>query len=281
MKKILNLTYLFLSLLIFSCTDVIEVAVPFDGPRLVIEASINWQKGKSGKKQTIKLSELTPFFEAPTNNKVIGATVKITNDNNGYIVNFMDMNNGDYVTEDFIPILNQSYTLEVDYNGESYVAQETMTSVVPISRVEQSKDFGFDNKVIAINIYFDDPVDQENYYLTNFHERKDLFPTLLDINDEFTNGNEMIIFYEKFTNEDKNQFELVPGDIVDIELIGISKRYFNFIGLLIEQNGASGDPFSTTPAPLRGNCTNPENPDNFAWGYFRLTEVDKLTYIVK
>ncbi|MCF6223877.1 MAG: DUF4249 domain-containing protein [Flavobacteriaceae bacterium] len=281
MKKILKYTFLFIGFLFFSCTDVIDVDVPFDGPRLVIEASINWKKGKPGNKQTIKLSKLTPYFDTITNSQVTGAMVKITNDQNGSITNFIDQNNGDYITEDFVPIVNQPYTLEVNYNGETYIAQEMMKTVVPISRVEQSKDFGFDNKVIALNMYFDDPVDEENYYLTKFHRRKDLFPNLLDINDGFTNGNEMIVFFEKFTNEDENEFELVPGDIVDIELIGISKKYFNFIGLLIEQNAASGDPFSTTPAPLRGNCINPDNPENFAWGYFRLTEVDSVTYIVE
>jgi hypothetical protein len=47
---------------------------------------------------------------------------------------------------------------------------------------------------------------------------------------------------------------------------------------LIEQYGNSGNLFSTIPADLRGNCININDPDNDAYGYFRLTEVDKRVY---
>lgn len=270
-----------ISLVFFSCTDVIDVDVPYGGPRMVIEASLDWEKGTSGNEQTIKLSEMTPYFNDVSTEIVRGAFVNVTNDNNGISVQFIDQNNGTYSTSDFTPIINQSYTLEINYHGETYIAKETLTPVVDIEKVDQSTENGFDKNVIEINVYFNDPIEFENYYLSKFHERKDLLPTLLDVNDEFTNGNEMHIFYEKFTNDDTNEKELLPGDIVDIELYGISKTYYNYIRLLIEQNGVVGDPFSTIPAPLRGNCTNPANPDNYAWGYFRLTEVNKTTYIVE
>jgi len=281
MKGIFLYSYMVISLVFFSCTDVIDVDVPYGGPRMVIEASLDWEKGTFGNEQIIKLSEMTPYFNDVSTQIVRGAFVNVTNDNNGTSVQFIDQNNGTYSTSNFTPIINQSYTLEINYNGETYIAKETLTPVVDIEKVDQSTENGFDKDVIEINVYFNDPIEFENYYLSKFHERKDLLPTLLDVNDEFTNGNEMHIFYEKFNNDDTNEKELLPGDIVDIELYGISKTYYNYIRLLIEQNGVVGDPFSTIPAPLRGNCTNPDNPDNYAWGYFRLTEVNKTTYIVE
>ena len=105
-----------------------------------------------------------------------------------------------------------------------------------------------------------------------------MFPDLLDISDEFTDGNEMRVFYEKLEDTDINQKEFEIGDIVDINFYGISERYFNYIRLLNEQYGSSGDPFSSAPVPLRGNCINPTNPDNYAFGYFRLTQVIKTSY---
>src|SRR5210317_926597 len=66
-----------------SCTDVIEVEVPTAPPRLVIEASIDWQKGTSGNFQQVKLSSSTPFFENLQESPVTDAQVKITNDNDG------------------------------------------------------------------------------------------------------------------------------------------------------------------------------------------------------
>ena len=281
MKYIFLYRYLIISLMLFSCTDVIDVDVPYGGPRMVIEASLDWEKGTLGNEQSIKLSEMTPYFDDVSTNVVKGAFVKVTNDNNGKFVQFIDQNDGNYSTSNFIPIINQSYTLEVNYNGETYIAKEILTPVVDIEKVDQSTENGFDKDVIEVNIYFNDPVEYENYYFIKFQERKDLLPILVDVSDEFTNGNKMHVFFEKFENKETNEKELLPGDIVDIELYGISKTYFNYIRLLIEQNGTRGDPFSTTPAPLRGNCTNPDNIDNYAWGYFRLTEVDRTTYIIK
>ena len=72
--------------------------------------------------------------------------------------------------------------------------------------------------------------------------------------------------------------EFKVGDIVHFELYGISEQYFNYIKILIDQSVSSGDPFSTTPAPLRGNCINLTTPDNYAFGYFRLSQVVKASY---
>ncbi len=85
------------------------------------------------------------------------------------------------------------------------------------------------------------------------------------------------IFNERQEDEDINQVEYAPGDVVDIELYGISKRYYDYIGILINQS-ESGGPFDTTPVALRGNCRNETNPDMYAYGYFRITQVSKATY---
>ena len=54
------------------------------------------------------------------------------------------------------------------------------------------------------------------------------------------------------------------------------------MNILLHQNSEEGGgPFETTPATVRGNCINETNPDNFPFGYFRLSEVDEITYIVE
>jgi hypothetical protein len=55
MKKLHIITSLFLLLLLNSCTEVVNIDLNTESPRLVIEASINWQKGTSGATQKIKL----------------------------------------------------------------------------------------------------------------------------------------------------------------------------------------------------------------------------------
>lgn len=262
----------------FSCTDVIDVDLQDAAPRLVIEASIDWEKGSLGNNQVIRLSTSIPYFNNQSYNPVIGASVKVTNDLDNSEFIFEDMNNGTYSISTFIPVENQSYTLEVNYNNETYIATETMVSVVDIANIYQSIENGFDDEALEVNIDFDDPIIEENYYLFKFQEEGDLLPELLNISDEFTDGNTMTVFFEKGEDEDINQTEFEPGDVANIEFYGISEQYYNYIGLLIEQYESTGDPFTTTPVALRGNCTNPSNPDNYAFGYFRLSQVVKESY---
>lgn len=266
-----------ISLLFMSCTDVIDVDVPEAAPRLVIEASIDWQKGTPGNSQVIKLSLSTPYFDNLLETPVTGADVKVINDADQTEVQFTDQNNGDYSTEVFSPVLGQSYTLMVLYNEELYLARETMTAVTDITNVYQSRENGFDKEALEVNIEFLDPSGIENYYLSKFQRRGDQFQTLFDVKDEFTDGNKMSIFYEKLEDEDTGENEFVPGDIVDISLLGLSEPYYNYIKLLIEQS-QSGGPFSTIPAEIKGNCINQTQPENYAFGYFRLSEVDKRVY---
>jgi len=256
------------------------VDVPTAPPRLVIEASLDWKKGTLGNEQFIELSLSTPYFESTVSSEVTGAKVRVINNSDKSEVVFVDQNNGFYTTTSFIPILHQSYTLEVIYKNEVYLATEKLIPVTNITEITQSTENGFDNEAIEINITFLDPEDEENYYLTKFHDRNDLFPTLSDESDEFTNGNEMTLTYEKTKHENNKEDELQPGGIVDIHLHGISQQYYNYIRLLISQS-EDGGLFAATPAEIKGNCINKTNKDNYAFGYFRLTEVDKKVYIVE
>ncbi|MEM8847438.1 MAG: hypothetical protein AAGD17_10085 [Bacteroidota bacterium] len=69
----------------------------------------------------------------------------------------------------------------------------------------------------------------------------------------------------------------MPGDVVDIEMYGISRDYYDYIKIFISQLGGVGL-FEATPVAVRGNCINETSPENYAFGYFRLTEVDKTSY---
>ncbi|MEH6536776.1 MAG: DUF4249 domain-containing protein [Psychroserpens sp.] len=264
------------SLIFISCTDVIDVDVPEAVSRLVIEASIDWEKGTIGNNQTVKLSTSTPFFDQEFD-PALGASVIITNDNDGSQFMFVDQNNGSYTTSNFIPQMGQSYTLEVVYEGETYTATETLTSVVDIEEVYQSTDKGISD-VLEINLDFQDPANEENYYFLKIQELADALPALFDIKDEFVDGNLINLYYERDEDEDINQEEYKAGDVVDLELYGISKQYFEYISLLITQFDAVDNPFGSIPVPLKGNCINELNRENDAFGYFRLTEVVKITY---
>ncbi|WP_046743464.1 DUF4249 domain-containing protein [Kordia zhangzhouensis] len=279
MIKTIKLTVLFTVLIAFiSCDDKIDVDVPEAAPRLVIEASLDWEKGTSGNNQTIKLSTSTPYFDTTLNTSVIGASVKVTNNNSNVEYNFIDQNDGNYTIDNFVPVINDSYTLEVIYNGETYTATERLMSVAPITNVQQSLEGGFDDEVLDVTIFFDDPAGEENFYMFRIKEEGDLFAELEAESDEFSDGNTQEEFFEKARDNDDETEEYNPGDIVNIKLYGISERYYNYITLLVEQYDTGGDPFSAIPAEIKGNCINVTNEANYAFGYFRVTEFNQVTY---
>ena len=278
MNTYFKLTILLFVLVFTSCEDVIDVDVQEATTRLVIEASLDWEKGTTGNNQTIKLSKSTPYFDANTNVSVTNASVKVTNNNSAEEFVFTHQSNGLYTTTQFVPVINDSYTLEVIYDGETFTANETLTPVTDITEITQSIEDGFENDVLEFNVIFTDPEDEENYYLFKTQRRGDLLPELEDGDDEFVNGNEITWWFEKQEDEDTDKIEeYKPGDIVDISFFGISEAYFNYIRILIEQSEGAGL-FSSTPVPLRGNCVNITTPGNYAYGYFRVTQVVKTSY---
>ncbi len=277
MKLYIKLAILTFGILLSSCEDPISVDLNDAPPRLVIEASLDLQKGTQGNDQTIQLSLSSPFFDNDTDTAVTGASVVVTNTDTNEVFSFADQNDGRYTTSVFNPIINNNYELEVIYNGEVYMASEKLMSVSEIKRVEQSFEGGFDEEVLDVSIFFDDPEDEENYYFVRLDE-EDNFPTLEAFKDEFINGNEIDVFFENDEDEDDPNAEFNPGDTVDITLYGISKQYYNYLYLLIEQYDSGGDPFSPTPARIKGNCINVNNSDNYAFGYFRVTEFDTVSY---
>lgn len=270
MKKIIFIYALLL--LFFSCEDVIEVDLDTEAPRLVIDASINWFKGSTGNEQEIKLTLSAPFFDEdipPANN----ADVSVSDGTNLYV--FMEVgNSGIYRNITFNPVIGQDYTLSISYNGETYTATETLVPVVPFDFIEQTNNGGVTGEDVELKAYFTDPFDEENYYFFEFQSELNVIPTLDVIEDRFTNGNQMFGYY--------SDDDLEADNVVTIKNYGVSEQFYDFMFILLQQSSdEGGGPFETQPATVRGNCINLTNPDNFPFGYFRLSEVDEIIYTVE
>lgn len=253
-----------------SCEDVIDIGLETSEPRLVVEASINWIKNTEGNIQQVKLTKTAPYFDPgvlPAN----GATVTIVDeDGNSFIFSEREMT-GIYETQNFLPALNKRYYLTIEYEGETYTGNEVLMPVVEIEYAEQDIAPGFSEDEIEIKAYFTDPVDVENYYLYSFAVHNKY--TLDVYKDEFFDGNKIFAYYSN---------DLKANDEVIIQGCGISERYYNFMYTLLSQTSdQEGGPFETQPATVRGNIINETNSENFAFGYFRLSEVDEFIYIVK
>lgn len=270
MKKII---FLFAILLLISCEDKVNVALDTANPKLVIDATILWQKGTSGSNQTIKLTTTTDYYSnvIPT---VSGATVYVTNSSNTVFTFTETPNTGEYVCTNFVPVINENYTLTIQYLGQTYTATDKLLATPTIDSVQQTTVQGFSGDVIQVKFFYQDNGLEDNNYLIGVKNSTKAIPEFGVLKDKFFQGNQMFGFY----SDDK----LKAGDQLFFSLEGISTRYFNYMEKLLNIAGSGGgSPFATPPATLRGNIINQTDENEYPLGYFHLSEIDTRNYVVQ
>lgn len=274
-KQILLYISVLSAVLLSSCEEVIDVDLNTAAPRLVVDAALKWEKGTSGSDQTIKLTTTTGYFDQiiPT---VSGAEVNVTAAN-GSIFNFIEIepNSGEYICNNFVPQINENYTLSIQLNGVTYTANETLVAVPEIDKIEQDDDGGFGGGNIELKFFFTDNGLTNDFYLfRNKLSRYDV-PQYSVSRDEFYQGNQA---FDIYSNED-----IKAGDTVDFTLHGISQGYFNYMQILlsIAGNASGGGPFQSPPATVRGNIVNTSDVENYVLGFFSLSETTSVQYTVQ
>lgn len=272
-KNLLKIVSLFIiSVAFFSCEDVVDIDLSTAPAKLVIDASIKWQKGTTGNEQTIRLTTTTDFY-ALTIPTVSGATVFIT-DGNGIQFDFIETpGSGNYICTNFNPEIRQTYTLTVIYDSQVYTATESLIEVPTIDYVEQTENGGFTGDQIEVKFFYQDIPNQDNFYLIMFNSSNVSLPIFDVVNDSFFQNNQMFGYLAN---------ELEKDDIILFTLQGISESYYNYMNILLGIAGTNGgSPFQTPPATVRGNIVNQTNTNNFALGFFRLSETDTISYTVQ
>ncbi len=258
-----------------SCEDTIDVDLNDENPKLVIDAVIKWPKGTTGENQTIKLTKTSNFY----NNEVppaSGAIVTVTNSSNVVFTFIEDANTGVYNCTNFVPVINETYTLHIIYEGQTYTATDKLYATPAIQYTQQTNLPPIDGgeEIVQIKFFFQDNGAEDNFYLVGVQNPNYVTPDYGVISDEFFQGNLMFGFY---ANDN-----LKPGQNLKLYLQGVSNPYFNYMNKLIAISGTNnGNPFATPPATLRGNITNQTNKDNYPLGYFSLGETDSRDYLIQ
>ncbi|MDR6967602.1 hypothetical protein J2X31_001614 [Flavobacterium arsenatis] len=271
MKNLKYISVILIALFFTSCEDVIDVDLPTGEPKLVVDASINWQLGTTGNEQTIKLTTSTGYYQ-PTVPTVSGATVFVTNTDTNQVFDFVEtIGTGQYVCSTFEPVLDGNYQLTVITGGQTYTATEKLMSVVPIDKIEQ-KEAPFGDDSVEINVFFTDNGATDDFYMFRYITSFGAIPNYGVSDDEFFQGNQ---FNDVYFNE-----ELKPGASFDVTIFGVSEQFYNYMNLLLDIAGGGG-PFATAPAKVKGNILNTTDAQNTAFGYFRLSQTDTRNYVVE
>ena len=266
MKKIYILPVLIV-LLFSNCEKVVDIDLPTIEPKLIIDASFEvlFDESPVVANTVVKLKLSADYFEEniPT---VTNANVFLTNLSNNSVIPFLDTNaDGNYTpATSFVPEDNITYELTVAYNNQTYKGKATKIKSTVFNSVEQGDKTLFSGKETEIKVDFTDNINEENYYLFDFTNNR-----FLTIEDRFFNGTDynFSFFY------DEDDIELPTT--VNIKMAGISKDYYTYFRILLDQSGVNGGgPFQSVPSSLLGNMINTTNEANFPLGYFHISEID-------
>ena len=113
-----------------------------------------------------------------------------------------------------------------------------------------------------------------NAYLFEFVEYEPFDLTIGVYEDKFIDGNQTFAY---FSDED-----IMLGSQITIRNFGLSPQAYDYLFLLsLQSSNPGGGPFTTQPATVRGNCVNLSDPNNFPFGYFRLSEAYSVDYTME
>jgi hypothetical protein len=240
----------FLSILITSCKNVIDLKLNNAQPLMVIEGNVTDQIGP----QVVTISTSVPLENTAVYPPVKGAVVKLI-DYNGITRTLTERAPGVYSSSSFIGRYNQTYTLQVTVNGQTYTALSTMPQRVTLDSVALSVQHFANKTSKTLLIFYDDPPGTSNQYRfvlsVNGVQVKQVFAR----NDQFNNGRSV----QQLLYQD--DVELESGDRVDIEMQCIDPQMYTYWYTFTQQR-ASG--FSSATPTNPPNNFNTEN----VLGYF-------------
>ncbi|GGI27977.1 DUF4249 family protein [Pedobacter mendelii] len=272
LKSAIVILCFFNLILFYSCEKSVVLELETASPKLVVEADINLLKGTSGNYQKIKLSLSTPYY-ANQRSPVENAQSVTVSNSKGLVFNFVPNKvPGEYVCQDFLAQLGEKYELNITYEGKKYSASEQLIECPNISKVIQNEDGGFGGGEMEVTMLYTDVQNVDNQYMTIFRSPYNQLPQLSVYEDKFYQGVQM--------SASITEKKLKKDDILEIRLEGISKSYFNYLRLSL-QNAAGANPFQAIAANARGNIINRDIPGDNALGYFRLSETDSIDYIIR
>ncbi len=256
------LIILAISILLWNCTERIEINLDSTYSRLVVEGQVT----SDTTAHWVRLSETSDYFYNQVAPAVTGAQVSLDDGVSVHMLTESATLPGRYHTSpDYHGIPGRTYTLrignvDIDKDGEpeDYSAASMMNPVNPIDsiKIEWFDTFfsGYQVRIWA----WDSP--QPDWYA--FKVRKNgilLTDTLYEVivqSDEFFNGNYTYGIPSQFLSTDKPDEVVEVGDTITFEINGITEEYYKYVIEAQSQVFTQTPLFSGPPANIRTNFNN-------------------------
>ncbi|MDD4107390.1 MAG: DUF4249 domain-containing protein [Prolixibacteraceae bacterium] len=253
-QRIWHACFLFLIMNMFfsGCEKVIDIDLNEANPALVIEGNLSYEDNRL----LVKISETGSYFDESPMKKVTGADVYLDLPDEKSMRAFED-EPGVYRLSNVPLSFEAGYVLRVKAAGVTCSAKSTLNKMIEIDSLTykyyKEKEL-FDNGY-RINIYFNDPVENRNYYRIRVYK-----------NGTLKNGiDDLIVFDDSGIDGKYVQVRLSgqvfsKGDTAKIELVSIDEGVWKYFTTLSEV----ADLHPGSPAPA-----NPvSNFNNGVLGYF-------------
>ncbi|WP_298546626.1 DUF4249 domain-containing protein [uncultured Aquimarina sp.] len=285
MKNLFITSLIIISLFFLSCeTDVTnDITLNESTPRLVINGGLERNTITPLTTQRIQLTTTASFLSTEELPFVDDASVIVTSNTDSW--EFTHTSNGVYENSDIIPEIGNTYTITINWNGETYEGSDNISEVPSFDNFY----FEFEEETIATDegyfVKFDttDPANISNFYYYRLFKNGEFVivpdpgnSEVLIVSDEFFDGRQRI----GVNPNDEVPFEI--GDIATAQQLSISEEYFDFLNELFVQTGNLGNPIIGNPPPasIRGNLINLSNPNNRALGYFYAVDIEEDTITI-
>lgn len=299
MKRYILIT---LSIVLFiSCEDVIDVELPENDTRLIVNGVIRVDESQEFLPIEIVVSESSSFFDENTTATIESAIIYYGTPSpdapeileGGGVSNLAELEPGsgkwvpdpNFDADQRIRVSSidegDVFQLIIQTSEEQYFATTTYVKSVPIDSLEQGDETLFSGDETEVIVSFTDRADSDDFYVLDLD-----FGEFLVTEDEFYQGQTFIFsyFYD-------NDLAINTSSVVNISLLGADEQFYNYMNQIIVQSGGDQGPFQTPAATVRGNIINitgidndeivdnVERSDNFALGYFAIVEeyIDSIT----
>lgn len=256
----------FFLLLLTGCTEEIDLKLDNDEfQRLVVEA---WLTDEA-KAHEVKLSLTSDYFKNEAPVPAEGAVVSITDGTDVFALN--EIEPGRYFTDENVSgKAGDTYTLNIDYDGQKYTATSLLEAAPPIDSleavIEEDSDSSDEFNEYTILLYTTEPEGEgDHYYWSSFPKDRpdDQTRNYWEIaEDDFVDGNYIggaEILY----------VEATPGETFIFEQYRITKEAFDFFLAIQLETQFKGGLYDSPPANI------PSNVDNGAVGFFVTAGVEK------
>ncbi len=223
-----------ISILTFNaCEKVIDIDLNESNPQLVIEALVL----DSMVPATVKISQTASFYEYSDYVKINNAVVNIS-DSDGHIFPLNSIGNGIYTSDSLFGNSGKEYRLNVVYNGQVITSESTIPQKINIDSLSYKPfELGFgDEEMFMVYLYFNDPVNIENFYRFKIYKNGLLENGLRAYNDQYINGQ----------NAKVNVGRYEKGDTVYVEMFSVDYANYLYFKTLSDASGSDnpGNPVS-------------------------------------